>query len=227
MESNELVDLRTFMEKWQAQRDPRGDDISFFVQEACKRCHRYGHGYVSYDLLLEEDVYRLYVSVHFITAIHVTADENVTVNVTVTIVNYSAKMDFFLLSLGKVSLTRGENRLPFIGKVKPLMNCFLYISFFRDTDGYRYTPTKVTAIGMFMHRFNLNLTRRIVLRMTPSANYVITDGYMSIEPAEMGPWMKYGAFLWLLRKHYKDIITRLYRPGGLMAKRMERNIYGN
>ncbi len=77
--------------------------------------------------------------------------------------------------------------------------------------------------------FNFNMDKiadRTILRMTPSTNLVFTDGTTLVENVERGPWMRYGAFLWLLRKHYKDIMCRLYRPGGLMAKRMERSIYG-
>ena len=235
MEPNKTGDLRKFMEGWHEKRDPRGDTVHRCGDGAWENCRSYGHGYVLRDLSPEEDVYRLTEFSHFITAIHVTMRENVTLNVTVTYMGCyfpNQMSNILLLDLGKISLTEGENRLPFVGRVKPLVNCgfCVYISFFRDTDEHRYTPTKVTSTGLIMSNFSnyLHMLKiGYVLRMTPSTKFVFADGYMSIRQSEKGAWMRYGAFLWLLRKHYRDIMHRLYRPGGFMAKRMERSIYGN
>ncbi len=216
------------MEKWHAQRDPRGDVVHHLGVDALVSKQDYGHGYESYKLVLGPDksCYRLIFPDHFLTAIHVTTNEDVTVEchiITWTPVTRAC--------LGTISLTKGENRLPFVGKVKPMISYYCYSSislFFLGTDGQHYFPTKVTAIGLHILDFKMDkLADRTILRMTPSINLVMVDSIVSIEQAERSPWMKYGAFLWLLKKHYKDIITRLYRPGGLMAKRMERNIYGD
>ncbi len=215
------------METWHAGRDPRGDTVHNFDSAALSSSYIFGHGYVIQELVQINTFYKLMTSFpDFITAIYVTTNEDVTVNIKIRIIGKSVMH----ADLGSVALTKGENRIPFIGIMKPLRNSYycLPTSFVViSKDDTYYCPTKVVAIGLLVHGFDRarnGVNSRV--RMTPSTNFVYDDGRLSIENAELGPWMKYGAFLWLLRKHYKDIITRLYRPGGLMAKRMERSIYG-
>ncbi len=226
----ESVNLREFMEKWHAQRDSRGDVLRDTAHHAIESQHDYGHGYVSYEALtMGTCSHRLSTSPNFTTAIYVTTNENVTVDITIVVVRFEDKEHVICVNLTKIPLSKGDNRIPFIGKAKPLVNynSSAYISVSKGDNGDPYIPAKVVAIGLYIRRFDMDKLGRTILPVTPFTNFVYINGTTLVENVERGPWMRYGAFLWLLKKHYKDIITRLYRPGGLMAKRMEMNIYGD
>ncbi len=171
--------------------------------------------------------YRCFYVNSFVTAVRVTSDNDVTLDV-----HLSVGSKRHNLSLGTISLKQGEpRRLPLIGKLNPLTGDSVWsIGFSRIDNGERvqFLPTTVVFTVLRISHDDMSAIMRSprILRLTPTHNVVTDLRTVIIEQAEMGPWMRYGAFLWLLRKHYKDIITRLYRPGGLMAKRMEMSIYG-
>ncbi len=170
----------------------------------------------------------------FVTELHAETDFDIAVEVTLTTIINEEQIQ--TASLGKIFLKKGKpQRLPFVGKMKPIVvhnygRQSWYISFSYEQDGncFKFFPTRVRSTAATMTGpSGIVGIHPVCLRMTPTRNFV-TDGSITTieEEAELGPWMRYGAFLWLLRKHHKDIITRLYRPDGRMAKRMEKSIYG-